>query len=124
MPLDMSSGCSSPHNFDVMSVHETESGYVSGSGSESSLPEIYFTKPHLAFLNRQLQFLEPQGMFIPYYRSSRKLLIVVLRDLTMVHYVPSRTFPNHGIWSHGLGHVGHVVKDEDPPTATGGPDLP
>lgn len=41
--------------------HETESGYVSGSGSDSSLPEIYFTKPHLAFLNRQLQFLEPQG---------------------------------------------------------------
>ena len=44
-----------------MSVHELESGYVSGSGSESSLPEIHFTKPHLAFLNRQLQFLEPQG---------------------------------------------------------------
>jgi hypothetical protein len=25
------------------------------------LPEIVFTKPHLQFLNRQLQFLEPQG---------------------------------------------------------------
>lgn len=49
-----------------MSVHDTESGYVSGSGSESSLPEIYFTKPHLAFLNRQLQFLEPQGMLRDY----------------------------------------------------------
>jgi len=24
------------------------------------MPEIYFTKPHLRFLNRQLQFLEPQ----------------------------------------------------------------
>ena len=38
-----------------------ESGYVSGSGSEASIPEIYFTKPHLRFLNRQLQNLQPQG---------------------------------------------------------------
>jgi phosphoadenosine phosphosulfate reductase len=40
----------------------TESGYVSaGSGaSEEYIPEIVFTKPHLQFLNRQLQFLEPQ----------------------------------------------------------------
>ncbi|EKV19148.1 3'-phosphoadenosine-5'-phosphosulfate reductase Met16, putative [Penicillium digitatum] len=40
----------------------TESGYVSaGSGSsEDYVPEIVFTKPHLQFLNRQLQFLEPQ----------------------------------------------------------------
>lgn len=41
---------------------EVESGYVSGSSSEASIPDIYFTKPHLAFLNRQLQGLEPQGM--------------------------------------------------------------
>lgn len=43
----------------------TESGYVSaGSGSsEEYIPEIVFTKPHLQFLNRQLQFLEPQGMY-------------------------------------------------------------
>lgn len=41
----------------------TESGYVSGGSSEEYVPEIVFTKPHLQFLNRQLQFLEPQGMF-------------------------------------------------------------
>ena len=41
--------------------HEVESGYVSGSSSEADIPEIHFTKPHLAFLNRQLQGLEPQG---------------------------------------------------------------
>ncbi|KAL5358166.1 Phosphoadenosine phosphosulfate reductase family-domain-containing protein [Aspergillus floccosus] len=40
----------------------TESGYVSGSSSEDYLPEIVFTKPHLQFLNRQLQFLEPQDV--------------------------------------------------------------
>lgn len=39
----------------------TESGYVSGGSSDDYMPEIVFTKPHLQFLNRQLQFLEPQG---------------------------------------------------------------
>lgn len=46
----------------------TESGYVSGGSSEDYIPEIVFTKPHLQFLNRQLQFLEPQGMFHSYTR--------------------------------------------------------
>lgn len=41
--------------------NETESGYASGSSSEASLPEVIFTKTHLQFLNRQLQFLEPKG---------------------------------------------------------------
>ena len=40
---------------------DDESGYASGSSSDSSIPEVYFTKPHLKFLNRQLQNLEPQG---------------------------------------------------------------
>lgn len=39
---------------------QTESGYVSGDSSDVYTPEIVFTKPHLQFLNRQLQFLEPQ----------------------------------------------------------------
>ena len=46
---------------DSVSGQDIESGYVSGSGSEASIPELYFTKPHLQFLNRQLQNLEPQG---------------------------------------------------------------
>ncbi|KAL2365377.1 hypothetical protein RJZ56_001621 [Blastomyces dermatitidis] len=41
---------------------EAESGYVSASTSEASLPELVFTKPHLKFLNKQLQFLEPQDI--------------------------------------------------------------
>ena len=44
---------------------DVESGYVSGSSSNADLPEIHFTKPHLAFLNRQLQNLEPQGKKTP-----------------------------------------------------------
>ena len=43
---------------------EYESGYASGTSSEADLADIYFTKPHLAFLNRQLQNLEPQGTVI------------------------------------------------------------
>ena len=42
-----------------------ESGYVSGSDNESSYsPEIIFTQNHLRFLNRNLQFYEPQGKHI------------------------------------------------------------
>lgn len=53
----------------------TESGYVSGGGSSDDyIPEIVFTKPHLQFLNRQLQFLEPQGMssFIMFNPTCRR----------------------------------------------------
>jgi phosphoadenosine phosphosulfate reductase len=39
-----------------------DSGYTSGNNSEIQLPEVYFTKPHLQFINRQLQFLEPQDI--------------------------------------------------------------
>ncbi|MCJ1470991.1 hypothetical protein MMC07_009639 [Pseudocyphellaria aurata] len=39
---------------------DREQGYVSGNPSQSSTPEIHFTIPHLTFLNRQLQNLEPQ----------------------------------------------------------------
>ncbi|MCJ1395369.1 hypothetical protein MMC18_008253 [Xylographa bjoerkii] len=45
------------------SIHtDDESGYVSGSSSETSIPDVFFTKPHLRFLNRQLQNLEPQDI--------------------------------------------------------------
>lgn len=44
-----------------MSNQDVESGYVSGSGSETSSPDVLFTKKHLNFLNRQLQNLEPRG---------------------------------------------------------------
>jgi phosphoadenosine phosphosulfate reductase len=43
-------------------IRDDESGYASGASSHESLPEIYFTKPHLKFLNQQLQNLEPEGM--------------------------------------------------------------
>lgn len=45
---------------DVEPLDSRDSGYSSGS-SDEYIPEIVFTKPHLQFLNRQLQFLEPQG---------------------------------------------------------------
>lgn len=54
--------------------NSTESGYVSGGSSEEYIPEIVFTKPHLQFLNRQLQFLEPQGMYLAALFPSTPLL--------------------------------------------------
>ncbi|EEP75653.1 phosphoadenosine phosphosulfate reductase [Uncinocarpus reesii 1704] len=41
---------------------DQESGYASGDSSQVALPDLVFTKPHLKFLNRQLQFLEPQDV--------------------------------------------------------------
>jgi phosphoadenosine phosphosulfate reductase len=38
-----------------------ESGYASAASSQESLTEVYFTKPHLKYINSQLQKLEPQG---------------------------------------------------------------
>jgi phosphoadenosine phosphosulfate reductase len=39
-----------------------DSGYSSGSSSATDMPDTYFTKAHLKFINRQLQFLEPQDI--------------------------------------------------------------
>lgn len=38
-----------------------ESGYASPGSSTGGLPEIYFSRPHLKYLNEQLANLEPQG---------------------------------------------------------------
>lgn len=55
-------GSSPVYDLEHDGARDVESGYVSGSSSQAGIPEIYLTKPHLAFLNRQLQNLEPQGM--------------------------------------------------------------
>lgn len=55
----MSSRASSPCSSGRVTP-TVDSGYSSGTSSEINMPEVYFTKPHLQFLNRQLQFLEPQ----------------------------------------------------------------
>lgn len=43
------------------SDRDAESGYASGS-SIASLPEVYFTRPHLKYINQQLNKLEPQDV--------------------------------------------------------------
>jgi len=42
-------------------INDDESGYASGASSQESLPEVYFSKPHLKYINAQLSQLEPQG---------------------------------------------------------------
>lgn len=87
----------------------TESGYVSGGSSDDYTPEIVFTKPHLQFLNRQLQFLEPQGMFnIPGSSIPETPLLPKDHGLTqfspiyrhpeMVHHITASPVPDHCLW--------------------------
>jgi phosphoadenosine phosphosulfate reductase len=49
---------------EIMSARDVESGYASGSSSAAAIPDIYLTKPHLKFLNQQLQMLRPEGAFV------------------------------------------------------------
>lgn len=49
------------YDLEGMSVRDEESGYASASSSDESISDVFFTKSHLTFLNRQLQNLEPPG---------------------------------------------------------------
>jgi len=53
---------SSPFDTDSFSHEENESGYMSADSHYECLPDIYFTKPHLKFLNKQLNQLEPEDI--------------------------------------------------------------
>lgn len=46
----------------VITPKDADSGFASQTASEINMPEVYFTKHHLQFLNRQLQFLEPEDI--------------------------------------------------------------
>ena len=98
--------------------HDYESGYASGSSSNAELPEIYFTKPHLAFLNRQFQNLEPQGT------KFASLLIhgqadIQYRNIAMVSHLITRLIPRNRIRLHWPNEPRHAFKNEDPKTANG-----
>lgn len=45
---------------------DVESGYASATSStHEGFPDVYFTKQHLEFINKQLELLEPQGSCPP-----------------------------------------------------------
>ncbi|KIW04083.1 phosphoadenosine phosphosulfate reductase [Verruconis gallopava] len=44
------------------SREDIESGYASASSENGGLTDVYFTKPHLKFLNKQLNQLEPEDI--------------------------------------------------------------
>lgn len=46
---------------DRSSSSDQESGYASGS-STASMPDVYFSRPHLKFINEQLSHLEPEAV--------------------------------------------------------------
>ena len=63
------------HNLKIMSStilertasqDDIESGYASATSETGGFADIYFTKPHLKYLNKQLSQLEPQGMCSPH----------------------------------------------------------
>ena len=100
-------------------VHDVESGYVSGSSSNADLPEIYFTKQHLAFLNRQLQTLEPQGNINCLDRFKLNADSINPRNSTVVHHHSTLTLPRNRIWPHRSDHPRHAFEDEDSQTTNG-----
>ena len=52
---------SSPQLERTTSQDDIESGYASATSENGGFADVYFTKPHLKFLNKQLNQLEPQG---------------------------------------------------------------
>lgn len=85
----------------------TESGYASvGSAEDEEVkpePEIIFSKAHLRFLNKQLQFLEPEGLL------PLQIVMTINTDLCrnpeMVHHNSPPFVPNHGIRAHWPCHT-------------------
>jgi len=53
---------SSPALQRTASQDDVESGYASASSENGGLTDVYFTKPHLKFLNKQLNQLEPEDI--------------------------------------------------------------
>lgn len=103
---------------DGQSALDLESGYASGSSSQESALGISFTKSHLAFLNRQLQTLEPQGGRIQSTMGCGHVLTASsFRDLTMVHNIATVVVPDDIFWSHRVGNPRHAIEDEERPTA-------
>lgn len=104
-------------------AQEVESGYVSGSSSQVDLPEIYFTKPHLAFLNRQLQHLEPQGMTHAPHSYDSNTDMINCRDITMVYYLSTLPLPGDRVWPYWPHKSRHAVKHESSKTPNGRPSF-
>lgn len=107
-------GPSPVYNLHDDGAHEVESGYVSGSSSQADLPEIYFTKPHLAFLNRQLQHLEPQGMMQTSSEYLSQADMVDHRNTTMVHHLPTLPISRNRLRSYWPHHPRHALENEPP----------
>jgi hypothetical protein len=90
-------------------VSDCESGYVSGSNSEESLPDILFTKPHLKYLNEQLRNLEPQGTGDAGFGLWP--LLTIARNTKMGHTLTSESISNHRVRPYGFGDGRHAVQD-------------
>lgn len=103
---------------DGIPASDVESGYGSGNSSQASTPEICFTTPHLTFLNRQLQNLEPQGkpFGLPLFPFV-SLHLGTHRNPAMVNNHSPFVVPDDLIRSDWPGDYRYVFKDEGSKTS-------
>ncbi|KAB2580656.1 Phosphoadenosine phosphosulfate reductase [Lasiodiplodia theobromae] len=90
----------SESNFDCQSPREVESGYASGCSSEAALPDIFFSKQHLKFINQQLAKLEPEEILrwclitLPSLYQTTAFGLTGLVTLDMLSRLPNPTKTN------------------------------
>ena len=109
-PQIMPSILSSVYGTEVTTIeHDPESAYGSGISNHISLPDLYFTRSYLTFLNSQLQNLEPQGDFALSLGLRLKTDCSRCRDSSMVYYKPTLCLPNHCIWAIWPRYFRHAV---------------
>ncbi|KAI9893782.1 MAG: hypothetical protein M1814_005999 [Vezdaea aestivalis] len=94
---------------------DVESGYASASSSENSLPEVYFTKPHLKFINQQLAKLEPQDVLrwcqqtLPSLFQTTAFGLTGLATMDMLSKLPGSGAPTNLIFLDTLHHFSETV---------------
>ena len=85
-----------------------DSGYSTAIGS-GHLPEVYFSPPHLKFINAQLKDLEPEGKNISLLYKYIYIFLdfnsnINFRNPKMVPRYTSRSLPDYCLWAHGSCH--------------------
>ena len=107
---------------DVPSSSDLESGYVSGRSSQGcNSSDVHFTNPHLVFLNRQLQNLEPQGTSSSLSAKFPEASLIQSpgRNITMVHHHYTFFVSDHLVWSYRTRDSRHALKDNGTQASNG-----
>jgi hypothetical protein len=90
------------------SQDDLESGYASGSSETGGFPDVYFTKPHLKFLNKQLSQMEPEGVCAIIFLWIDHVLIIN-RHPEVVLNIIAEPLPDDSIWPHWPCYHRHAI---------------